>query len=222
MTPQNFFDPSGSVWALQQIPPLTLTFNATYTTPGASFLSKYRAANLLVRDWQIGLFAQYQSAPFLVPPSSPTSNLLSSEDVRVPGVPLYITNVNGPVNAYTQQVLNPAAWQVVGAGQVGPASGTLYSDFRGRRKPQENVNFGRNFRIREHYNLQIRAEFVNIFNRTYLPSPITTNPQLPLTKNTAGQFTGGFGVINATAAVNTVPALNGTPRSGTIIARFTF
>ena len=37
-----------------------------------------------------------------------------------------------------------------------------------------------------------------------------------------GQYTAGFGVINATAAVNTVPTLNGAPRSGTLIARFSF
>jgi hypothetical protein len=119
-------------------------------------------------------------------------------------------------------VLNPAAWQQVPAGGVGPAIGTLYSDFRGRRKPQENFNIGRNFRVKERYNLQIRAEFVNIFNRTYLPSPSSLNPQLPLSKNNQGQYTAGFGTINATAAINTVPALNGAARTGTLIARFTF
>jgi outer membrane receptor protein involved in Fe transport len=105
---------------------------------------------------------------------------------------------------------------------VGPAPGTLYADFRGRRKPQENLNFGRNFRVKERYNLQIRAEFVNIFNRTYLPSPSAANPQLAPTRNNLGQYTAGFGTINATATVNTVPALNGASRSGTLIARFTF
>jgi hypothetical protein len=221
-TPQNFFNPSGSVWALQQIPRLALTFNATYTTPGIEFLKKYKGANLMIKDWQVGVFVQYQSGLFLIPPASPTANLLPSEEIRAPGVPLYLTNINGQINAYTQQVLNPAAWQAVAPGQVGPAPGTLYSDFRGPRRPQENFNFGRNFRVKERYNLQIRAEFVNIFNRTYLPNPSTSNPQSPLGKNNLGQYTTGFGVINATAAVNTVPALNGASRSGTLIARFTF
>ena len=221
--PQNFFNPSGSVWGLQQIPPMALTFNLTYTTPAATFLKSMRTANYVVKDWQFGLFAVYQSAPFLTPPASPTANFLASEQVRVPGQPLYTTDINGQINAYTQQVLNPNAWAVVPAGQVGPAPGTLYSDFRGRRKPAENVNFGRNFHFKERYSLQIRAEFTNIFNRTLLPQPTTTvAPQVALTKNNLGQYTTGFGVINATAANGIVPALNGGPRSGTLIARFTF
>jgi len=221
-TRQDFFNPSSSAWALQQIPPLTLTFNITYTTPTTAFLNKIKGANWLVKDWQVGAFTQYQSAAFLVPPTSVTANFLSSEAVRVPGASLYLTDINGPINAYTQQVLNPAAWQQVPAGGVGPAIGTLYSDFRGRRRPQENFNFGRNFRLKERYNLQIRAEFVNIFNRTYLQSPSSANPQNQLTKNNQGQYTAGFGTINATAAVDTAPVLGGPARTGTLIARFTF
>ena len=87
----------------------------------------------------------------------------------------------------------------------------------------ENANFGRNFRIKERYTLQIRAEFTNIFNRTLIQSPATTvAPQNALTKNNLGQYTAGFGIINATAAINTVPTLNGASRSGTLIARFSF
>jgi hypothetical protein len=223
MYPQNFFNPSGSLWARQQVPPLVLNFNFVYTTPGAPFLNRFKGANLLIKDWQIGMFAQYQSAAFLTPPANPVANFLPSEETRVAGQPLYLTNINGPISPYTQQVLNPAAWAVVPAGQVGTAPGTLYSDFRGPRLPQENLNFGRNFRIKERYNLQIRAEFVNIFNRVYLPNPSTaTAPQLPLTKNGLQQYTAGFGIMNATAAVGTVPALGGPARSGTLIARFTF
>ena len=120
-------------------------------------------------------------------------------------------------------MLNPNAWTPAHAGGVGPAIGTLYADFRGPRRPVENANVGRNFRVTEKYSLQIRAEFTNIFNRTFLPSPITNvAPQVPLTRNNLGQYTNGFGVINATAAISTVPTLNGASRAGTLIARFTF
>jgi hypothetical protein len=222
-TPQDFFNPQSSVWALQQIPPLALTFNMTYITPKTDFLNGIKGANWLVKDWQIGLFAQYQSAPFLAPPTNSTANFLGSEETRVPGQSLYLANINGQINPYTQQILNPAAWALVPAGQVGPAVGTLYQDFRGRRRPVENANLGRNFRIKERYNLQIRAEFTNVFNRTLIPSPSTaTSPQVALSKNNLGQYTAGFGVINATAAVNTVPTLNGASRAGTLIARFSF
>jgi hypothetical protein len=218
---QDFFNYQSSVWDLQQVPLRQLTFNVTYLTPGLPGTG--RLLSLLVKDWQIGAFGIYQSAPFLAPPSPTTANFLNSEEYRVPGQPLYLTNINGQINPYTQQVLNPAAWANVPTGAAGPAPGTLYADFRGRRRPVENANFGRNFRINERWNLQIRAEFTNIFNRTLSPSPSTaTAPQLPLTKNSLNQYTAGFGVINATAAVNTVPTLNGASRAGTLIARFSF
>ena len=82
--PQDFFNAAGSQWTLQQIPPQALTFNITYTTPKAAFLPKW--ANVIVKDWQVGFFAQYQSGMFLTPPVSPTANFLPSEDVRDPGV----------------------------------------------------------------------------------------------------------------------------------------
>jgi hypothetical protein len=221
---QNYFDPMSSVWDLMQIPPFQLTINATYVTPAIPF-GNNRFLNVLTKDWQIGMFAVYQSAPFLAPPSNTISNFLTNEEYRVPGQPLFLVDVNdhSKINPYTQQVLNPNAWAPVPAGGAGPALGTLYGDFRGPRRPVENANFGRNFRVKEKYNLQVRAEFTNIFNRTYLPQPITSvAPQLPLTRNGLGQYTNGFGVMNATAAVNTVPTLNGASRAGTLIARFTF
>jgi hypothetical protein len=106
-------------------------------------------------------------------------------------------------------------------------AGLYYSDFRGVRRPVENANFGRNFRMGKEgrYNLFIRVEFVNIFNRTIMPNPVTTNPQNAPTRNGLGYLTGGFGVINAYVTPGTAPAAGTVPlvsRSGTLIARFSF
>jgi hypothetical protein len=121
--------------------------------------------------------------------------------------------------------LNPAAWTACPTNATCAATSTLYTDFKGPRRPMENANIGRNFRIKERMNLQIRGEFVNIFNRTLMPSPITTNPQNAPQKNGA-IYTGGFGVINAYAAPGSIPTTAVSPvlfpRTGTIIARFTF
>jgi hypothetical protein len=109
------------------------------------------------------------------------------------------------------------------------APGVLYSDFRAPRTPTENANIGRNFRVKERYNLFIRAEFVNIFNRTLMPAPVTTNPQVPPSKNNQGDYNGGFGTIDvynapgsyyAAPTQATAPYLS--PRTGTLIARFSF
>jgi hypothetical protein len=234
-TRQDFFNPATAVWELQNIPPRALTFNAVYTVQRASYLPRY--LNLLTKDWQIGWFATYQSGAFLAPPTSPTLNFLASEDIRVPGQPLYLVNINNihSYNPGSQQVLNPAAWQpcpvnaVCGAaypGTTGLLTATVYyKDFRAPRIPVENANFGRNFRIKERINLYIRAEFDNIFNRTIMPAPTTTNPQNPVTR-TDGILSSGFGVINTFATPGSQPATATPPyltgRTGTLIARFSF
>jgi hypothetical protein len=228
----DFFNPQSAQWALQNIPPQTLTFNATYTVPKASFFPKY--ANAITRGWQLGFFANYQSGPFLSPPTSTVNlNYQGSEDVRVAGQPLYTTGVNlnnqKSFNPYYTQVLNPAAWAPCPLNANCMSGGNLIKSFRGTRTPVENANIGRNFRIKERMNLQIRGEFVNIFNRLEMPQPSTANPQSAVTKNVLGIQTGGFGVINTYLAPDTGYALPGAAnqpymesRQGTLIARFTF
>jgi hypothetical protein len=76
------------------------------------------------------------------------------------------------------------------------------------------------------YDLYVRAEFVNVFNRTIMPNPITTNPQTAPGR-TGTALTSGFGVINAYNAPGTVPAPTAGAvtllgRTGTLIAKFTF
>jgi hypothetical protein len=109
------------------------------------------------------------------------------------------------------------------------AAGNYIPSFRAPRTPVENANIGRNFRIKERMNLQIRGEWVNIFNRTIMMYPSTSNPQSPVTKNALGIQTSGFGVIPAYFAPNTAPApptASTTPywesRQGTLIMRFSF
>jgi Carboxypeptidase regulatory-like domain len=226
--PQDFFNPNGSRWTLQQIPPQTLTFNVTYTVPRFSFIPKY--ANVVVRDWQVSWSANYQSGAFLAPPvNNTTAEFLTSEDVRNPGVPLYtVSNINDihSYNPETQQVLNPKAWSACPVNTVCGSTSMLYSDFRGLRAPRESANIGRHFRIKEKYDFYIRAEFVNIFNRTILPNPSTASPQTAPAANGAGAFTGGFGVINVYQTPGSYPAAANPAyavgRTGTLVARFQF
>lgn len=229
---QDFFNPAGDNWALQQIPPRDLNFNATYVVPKASFFPRW--ANQITKDWQLGWFSNYQSGAFLTPPTSVVNlNYQTSEDVRVAGQPLYTSGVNpnnqSTYNPWYTQVLNPAAWAPCPSNQNCMAAGNYIPSFRAPRTPTENANIGRNFRIKERMNLQIRGEFVNIFNRTLMPAPSTANPQAAPSKNSLGIYTSGFGIISAYYAPNTAPTpptMATTPtlesRQGTLIARFSF
>jgi hypothetical protein len=236
-TRQDFFNPASGVWALQQIPPQILSFNATYTVPKASFFPKY--VNAVTNGWLLGWFSNYQSGAFLAPPTSSVNpNYQTSEDVRVAGQPLYTPGVNinnlSTYNPYYTQVLNPAAWAPCPSNAncgttSSTTSGNYIKNFRAPRTPVENANIGRNFRIKERMNLQIRGEFVNILNRLEMPAPSTSNPQSAVTKNSLGIQTARFGVINTYLAPNTGYALPAVanqpymePRQGTLIARFSF
>jgi hypothetical protein len=244
-TRQDFFNPDSSNKILQTTDqPFLFNINMLYTVPKARFLDKWKAFSFAAKDWQIDFSGSYGSGSLLTPPATTTTNNLAltgtSQMLRVPGQPLYTKDLNCHcVNPFTDQLLNPLAWTnptATGApdytsnnsggsvnGVFGPS--TLYTDFRGPRHPTESFNFGRNFRIKERMNFQIRAEFTNALNRTFLGNPSTTAPRTAVGRNNLGQINSGFGTINATSAVNGAPLLGGNlslPRQGTLIARFTF
>jgi hypothetical protein len=116
--------------------------------------------------------------------------------------------------ANTVGFLNPAAWAEPALGTFSNTTAYL-NNYRWQRQPQESVNIGKKFatpiRGHEDANLQIRAEFFNIFNRTFLPQPSSSNFETPVTTANSG-----FGRVNVGSLGNT------TYRTGQIVARFTF
>jgi hypothetical protein len=196
--------------------PLVSALAVNYTTPK---LNGNRALSWIVRDWQPSAFLQYASGmPILSPASTNNLNSMlfqSTFDNRVPGVPLFTQDLNchcfDPNKTF---VLNPAAWVNPPAGQFGTAA-AYYGDYRYQRRPSENMGLGRMFRIKERMTLTIRAEFTNIFNRTEMANPTSTNILATQTHNAAGQNTAGFGWINTSSVAF-------QPRQGDLIARFRF
>jgi Carboxypeptidase regulatory-like domain/TonB dependent receptor len=207
-----------------------LGFNYTvqnYLGDGRKWLSR------ITRDWQIGSFLQYSSGLPFAPPAStqtPSTNGLVFQNTsmnRVAGEPLYNVDLNchcyDPNSTF---VLNPKAWVNPAAGEFG--SGTYYNDFRRQRRPVETFSIGRIFRIREGMNLNVRAEWTNIFNRAFINDPTAINPSAPqnyLTVNgqTTKQTSAGYGFINnAVLNQGTFSTAAGAPRSGQIVARITF
>jgi hypothetical protein len=209
---------------------------------------KNKVVAYALSGWGTGWSLSYQSAPLVGLPTSsgsvPISNFLGygpGPAQLIPGMSPWSvdwTDLSGvhhtdplDINCHCfdptkTQVLNPAAWTNVPNGQFAANQSSIRA-FRGIRIPVENANFGRNFRIKERYSLNIRIEFTNIFNRLQLPfgtttggvnlGNFTTTPTTFTSGPNKGLYSGGFGTI--------VTPLNGSvtgQRAGTLVARFIF
>ena len=227
--------------------PLALVISGSYTTPKMQAdRTGMRMLSQVLRDWQLGAVLRYQSGNLIQTP--PSNNALMNQLTRftnadfqgttqtfwnsVSGVnPLNIDPNCKCFNPQTAQVLNPAAWTDAAPGQWG-VSAPFYNNYRWQRQPAEAMSFGRNFRVGKEgkYNLQVRAEFQNIFNRHFLAQPAvggqggqffqqaTYTSPLTALASTNGVNTGGYGTINTTNP----GGVGSIPRSGMAVARFTF
>lgn len=212
-------NPQGSKSISLYDQPLLFTIAGSYMLPRATMFGKFA---YVLQDWQFGVLTSYSSGlPIPVPTATTSigSQLFQTSLMnRVEGQPLYNVDVNchcfDPSNTI---VLNPKAWANPAAGTFATSS-PFYSDYRYARHPNENLNFGRTFHLKERMSVQLRAEFSNIFNRTFLNNPLSTNPTVVPTYAGNGTTTGGFGYINRAVTSTQL----GQPRSGTIVARFTF
>ena len=231
----------------QLVKPLATIISGSYTTPKMHADSTgMKMVSQVLRDWQLGAVLRYQSGNLIQSP--PSNNQLMSQLTRfqnadfqgttqtfwnyVPGVnPLNVDPNCKCFNPQTTQVLNPNAWKDAAPGQWG-VSAPFYSNYRWQRQPSEALSFGRNFRIGKEgrYNLQVRTEFQNIFNRHFLAAPAvgqqggaffqaatTTSPATQIA-SANGVNTSGYGTINTTNP----GGVGSVPRSGQIVARFTF
>jgi hypothetical protein len=191
----------------------------TYVTPK---LTSNKLVRQVVGGWTWGGILRYASGSLIAVPSSRTNPNTYTFNTntrfnRVPGVPLYIQNPNsGSINPNTNQlILNPAAWADTPVGTWGEGA-SYYNDYRWQHQISENMNFGRTFQIREKMSLNVRAEFFNVFNRTYLSTPSNSNPLATVTFNTVtGAPTAGFGYITNASGI-------GGQRNGQLVARFVF
>lgn len=189
----------------------------SYNTPrfGSNELVKQALGN-----WTIGGLVRYASGALIGVPNS-HNNLasllgqgVSTRMNRVAGQPLFLQNPNcGCIDPRQNLVLNPAAWTDAAPGTFG-SSPDFYNDYRWQHQVSENLNFGRRFPIKEKVVFELRAEFFNIFNRPNLPGPSSGNPAAAVTRNSAGELTGGFGFINPNGV--------GGQRNGQIVARIQF
>jgi hypothetical protein len=219
--------------------PLVTRIGFTYTLP------KWgpKGVSYAIRDWMFNGFLYYASGTPLAPPTANTTGYASNltqatianltfqaatRQVRT-GQPLYLQNLDCHCfDPNTQFVLNPAAWANPAPGQYGGQA--YYGDFRGERRPVENFAFGRQFRVRERMRLNIRAEFTNVLNRTYLNNPAISSPTIsPQTAPVCKSATGGNGsctqpgqqIVSGFGSIGT-SSVQYPPRTGQLVAQFTF
>jgi hypothetical protein len=194
--------------------PFILVTAFNYRVPA---LGPNRWVRLAVGGWTFGGILRYASGlPIQVPAAqNQLASLLFRGTFanRVPGEPLFLKDLNCHcIDPNRDFVLNPKAWSDPGPGQWG-TSAPYYNDYRYARRPDEQLSVGRIFRIREGMTFQVRAEFFNAFNRTFLNDPTSNNAQQTQTRNALGVPTAGFGRIDSGSVPN-------PPRNGQIVARF--
>jgi hypothetical protein len=234
-----------SIWDL----PHQFRLTVQYVVPRAPFV-KNRVLAYALQDWGIGAYLNYQSAALLARPSGNGTVPISQFLGRGPGSAQLKKNPDGsymnpwsvnwidndgkqrtdPIDVNCHcfdptkvQAFNPAAWENIPNGQWSTDQSSIRW-FRGVRTPQENVNFSRNFRLKERISLNVRVEFNNIFNRLQLGGigvgPSTTGnfaatPTKFTTGPSTGLYSGGFGTFSVLNGV-------GGQRIGTFVARITF
>ncbi|MGH9719306.1 MAG: carboxypeptidase regulatory-like domain-containing protein [Bryobacteraceae bacterium] len=190
-----------------------------YVVQPSGFANRNRLSRALLAGWTIGGILRYGSGtPIRVP--SANNNLASllfrgTFANRVPGEPLFLKDLNCHcIDPNKDFVLNPKGWSDPLPGQWG-FSPAYYGDYRFQRRYDEQLSIGKVLRLRERMNFQIRGEFFNIFNRTYLNNPDFGNALATQQVNAAGVPTAGFGRINAGSVFQ-------PPRSGQLVMRFEF
>jgi len=219
--------------------PFILVTSFRYTTPR---IAGMKALSWAARDWNIAGVLRYQSGEVIRTPSSNNGLLtqLARDRSNNPAVwgggQTYFNRTGQPVllvdpnckcfDPTTQLVLNPAAWVDAPAGQFGNSS-PFYSNIRWQRQPQESLSLGRTFGLTadNRIKLDVRAEWFNAFNRLFLASPagvgsntqpVGPNAAAPTVRNASGALLSGYGFVN------TFNGNGSQPRTGQIVARFSF
>jgi len=204
--------------------PLVFNVSLTYITPK---LNTNKILSWVARDWTYGAYLQYASGrPLQVPAANSNLNNYLFQGAsfanRVAGQPLFTQDLN--CHCYdpnTTFLLNPKAWADPAPGQFG-SSAAYYSDYRSQRRPSENMNLGRTFRVKERMTFNLRLEVTNVFNRSFWGDPSNTNANLAQTRLPNGNTSAGFGRVLTTSPTSFGSAANLLPRQGVIVGRFTF
>src|SRR5262249_54890754 len=125
-----------------------------------SFKKQGLFVNNILGDWQLnGIVSLLDGTPVDVQSGANTAGLAAAGTQRpdlVPGVPIYLDTGN-PL-----KFLNPASFALPGVGRFGSLG---RGAIRGPGIANFDFSLNKNWRVRERYSLQFRAEMFNLFNR---------------------------------------------------------
>jgi hypothetical protein len=218
----NSFDLNANKVISGEDQPFIFSLAFTYQIPTPASFRGNGFAKALLTGWQLGGIERISSGFPIGTPGS-LNNLYnvtfdgpygsSTYANRVPGQPLFLVNPNSHFNPFTQTILNPAAWTDAAPGTYGTTPPIMGGDFRWQRNHDDEVNLAKNFKMGERVNLQIRADFFNVFNRVSFSN--WSFPSTSLSTPSSVQFF-GFG--------NVYPTIGGpnAARQGQLVARISF
>jgi len=195
--------------------PFTLFIAPSYTFPkfpGNALLTK------ILSDWNFTAVLQYASGlPIRVPISNSNLYSLLFQNTfanRKPGAELYTKDLNSDPDPMSEFVLNPNAWTDPEIGEFG-TSKAYYNDYRFKRRPSEQISFGRSFPVNDRIQVNVRADFQNILNRREMADPCYLNAGSTQVRDDEGVPQSGFGYIN-------YKITGANPRNGQIVVRMLF
>lgn len=150
-------------------------------------------AGKVLGGWTISGIHQYRSgSPIAISTSNVSNDRVFSSAIRpdlIPGVPIFLNSDAERFVGATRQIqgqlyLNPAAFQQVPMTAQGiplrPGTAPRYlSNVRGPMRASEDFSFSKKFLFTESANVEIRADFINAFNRAGRGNP-NTNITSPL------------------------------------------
>jgi hypothetical protein len=171
----------------------TFVANAIYELPSLSSWGK--VASSVFGGWQInGIFSYFGSTPLDVTSGVNTLGTAENTGQRpdlVPGVPIYLNTGDSTLH------LNPAAFALPALGQNG---NLRRGQVRGKPITTLDASVSKNWRFKERFGLQFRAEAFNLLNHpNFVGFNTTLNLQGNQTQANFGQSqNAAFGTLSAT------------------------
>jgi hypothetical protein len=182
--PQNYYN-LGAEWSLAAVDtPIRFTNSFTYALPfgkGKILLTRSKWMDYIVGGWQLNGTMIYQTGfPLFIYQQNLNSNIGTGE--QRPNATGVSPSMPGSDTARLYAYINPAAFSQAPAFTFGNISRSI--NYRGPGMANWDTSLFKDFKIKERFNGQFRAETLNTFN-----SPLFANPNTQFGNASFGKIT---------------------------------